>query len=123
MGQRQSGLRSSYQSHLTFILLFMSCVGKRGHKVVVRCDNSGAEVISYFHPSRKHVRHVLTPQLSIRRGTARAWDHAQLVHRQWMRAAVLNIAVRVMRVAIDGNIADLPSRKVHPFLFQPRMHP
>ena len=47
----------------------------------------------------------------MRRGTARAWDHAQLVHDQWMRLAILNCQVHVVRVATDDNIADLPSRE------------
>ena len=51
-------------------------------------------------------------QASVRRGTARSWDHAQLVHEQWLQAALLEMQVFVKRVATDDNIADLPSREV-----------
>jgi len=50
-------------------------------------------------------------------------DHAQLVHSQWTQAAQLRLAVHVLRVSTDDNIADLPSREacglvaIHPFKF------
>ena len=50
-------------------------------------------------------------QESIRRGSLRSWDHAQLVHAQWLHAAGLGIHMHIKRVATDVNIADLPSRK------------
>ena len=62
-----------------------------GRRVVVHCDNTGSEV-------------------AIRRGTARSWDHAQLVHEQWLHAACKQISIFVRRVCTDDNIADLPSR-------------
>ena len=65
----------------------------RGRRVVVHSDNTGSEA-------------------SIRRGTARSLDHAQLVHAQWMTAAVLSLTLFIKRVATDDNIADLPSRMV-----------
>ena len=49
-------------------------------------------------------------QVSVRRGSARSWDHAQLVHEQWLHAALSGIEIFVKRVATDDNIADLPSR-------------
>eukprot|EP00973_Karenia_brevis_P002177 293821-Karenia_brevis.AAC.1 len=39
-----------------------------GRKVVVHCDNTGAEV-------------------AVRSGSARSLDHAQLVHKHWMGTA------------------------------------
>ena len=51
-------------------------------------------------------------QVSLRRGSARALDHAQLVHSQWHHIARLRAGVFVKRVATDDNIADLPSRLV-----------
>ena len=48
--------------------------------------------------------------MSVRRGTARSWDHAQLVHAQWLQLALMGSQVHVLRVATDDNIADLPSR-------------
>jgi hypothetical protein len=65
----------------------------RGRKVVVHSDNTGSEA-------------------SIRRGSARSNDHAQLVHSQWLKAAVLSLTLFIKRVATDDNIADLPSRLV-----------
>ena len=51
-------------------------------------------------------------KVSIRRGSARAWDHAQLVHSQWRQAALAGMHLFIKRVATDDNIADLPSRMV-----------
>ena len=64
----------------------------RGRAVVVHCDNTGAEV-------------------ACDKGTARSWDHAQLVHAQWLHAAREHMQLYVKRVATEDNIADLPSRK------------
>eukprot|EP00973_Karenia_brevis_P041837 5791564-Karenia_brevis.AAC.1 len=54
--------------------------------------------------------------MSLRRGTARSLDHAQLVHEQWFQAAVLGIKLYVTRVGTKENIADLPSRMDFAFL-------
>ena len=62
-------------------------------RVVIHSDNTGSEA-------------------ACNKGTARSWDHAQLVHAQWLHAAILGINMHVIRVATDDNIADLPSRKV-----------
>ena len=62
-----------------------------GNDVVIHSDNTGSE-------------------MAIRRGSARSWDHAQLVHAQWFQLVRLKINVLVKRVATDDNIADLPSR-------------
>lgn len=51
-------------------------------------------------------------QVAFRRGSARSYDHAQLVHRQWLHAAVERLDIHVVRVATDDNLADLPSREV-----------
>ena len=51
-------------------------------------------------------------EVSFRRGTARSLDHAQMVHTQWLQAAVLGLEVWVKRVKTEDNIADLPSRRV-----------
>ena len=50
------------------------------------------------------------PQVSCRKGRAKRWDHAQLVHHQWMKVALEKMDLHVGRVATDDNIADLPSR-------------
>ena len=82
----------------------------RGRTVAVHCDNTGSEVrhlcacVSYCF--------CFLCQASCRRGTARCWDHAQLVHDQWLQAAIAGMQVFIKRVATDDNIADLPSREV-----------
>ena len=60
-------------------------------KVVVHCDNTGSEA-------------------AVRRGSAVRWDHAQLVHEQWMHAADQGLSLHVVRVGTHDSIADLPSR-------------
>ena len=62
-----------------------------GRNVVIHSDNSGAEI-------------------SVRRGTARALDHAQLVHEHWFQLTRMRTNVFIKRVHTDDNIADLPSR-------------
>ena len=64
----------------------------KDRSVVIHSDNTGSEV-------------------TMRRGTARSLDHAQLVHSQWHHVARLGAGVYVKRVATDDNIADLPSRE------------
>ena len=64
-----------------------------GRRVVVHSDNSGSE-------------------WALRRGCARRWDHAQLVHQQWLHALKMRLALHVVRVDTHDNIADLPSRRV-----------
>lgn len=59
--------------------------------VVVHPDNTGSEC-------------------SVRRGTARSFDHAQLVHEQWLQAARHGMELVIRRVSTKDNIADLPSR-------------
>ena len=63
----------------------------KDRKLVIWCDNCGSE-------------------MALRRGSARSYDHAQLVHAQWTFIAKAGIAVHVQRIASDDNIADLPSR-------------
>ena len=65
----------------------------RKKRFVTHSDNTGSEAAT-------------------RKGTARSWDHAQLVHAQWLHAAIMGIDMHVVRVPTDDNIADLPSRKV-----------
>ena len=63
----------------------------RGRRVVLYSDNKGAEA-------------------STRKGTAKSWDHCELIHEIWTHAAVNKIRVWVERVPTDDNISDLPSR-------------
>ena len=39
-----------------------------------------------------------------------SFDHAQLVHEQWTHVAEQGLALHIVRVATDDNLADLPSR-------------
>ena len=55
-------------------------------------------------------------EVTFRKGAAKHWDHAQLVHRQWLQVARLGLNVWVCRVATDDNISDLPSRLVCAFV-------
>ena len=82
----------------------------KGRLVVVHSDNSGSEVgvMACFGFCIPIWLRVL--QVALRRGTARKLDHAQLVHHQWLHAAVHGMELRVKRVATHDNIADLPSR-------------
>ena len=68
-----------------------------GQKVRVWSDNTGSEN-------------------STRRGSARAWDHNQLVHAIWVKAAMLGCHMIVDRVPTKDNIADLPSREQYTLL-------
>ena len=68
-----------------------------GHKVRVWSDNTGSEN-------------------STRRGSARAWDHNQIVHAIWVKAAMLGCHMIVDRVPTKDNIADLPSREQYKLL-------
>ena len=81
-----------------------------GKRVVVHSDNTGSEVDLCCRCARDQT---ITAhwQVSVRRGTARSWDHAQLVHEQLLHAVQIGARLLVKRVATDDNIADLPSRE------------
>ena len=79
-----------------------------GRNVVVHSDNTGSEVRNLCVVCMVCNR---VFQVSIRRGTARSLDHAQLVHHQWLFIAEHGINLFVKRVGTKYNIADLPSRK------------
>ena len=59
--------------------------------VIVYSDNKGAEAAT-------------------RKGTAKSWDHCQLIHEIWSHAAGNKMGVWIVRVPSDDNISDLPSR-------------
>ena len=79
--------------------------------MVIHSDNRGAEVCPLFLVCAGFVV-ALRWQVSCRRGTARQWDHCQLVHAQWTQAAKLGVELFITRVNTDDNVADLPSRGV-----------
>ena len=68
-----------------------------GRRVMVWSDNVGSESCA-------------------RKGTARQWDHACIVHSLWKRAAALHCELFVQRVPTADNIADLPSREEYKLL-------
>lgn len=84
---------------LLAIALGLSTFAKqlRGRRVVVWSDNSGAEK-------------------ALGKGTARAWDHACIVHCLWTAALRLGIELRIERVPTEENIADCPSREDYTLL-------
>ena len=57
------------------------------------------------------ILHFVRVQASLRRGSAVSWDHAQLVHEQWLLAAMSSMQLFIVRVGTHDNIADLPSRE------------
>ena len=69
----------------------------RGRRVCVWSDNAGSEAAT-------------------RKGSAREWDHACIVHCIWKKAVVLRCALFIQRVPTDENIADLPSREEYALL-------
>ena len=78
-------------------------------KLVIHCDNTGAEVAFSLPVVARACSRVV--QVAVRKGTARAHDHAQLCHEQWLRLANLRAHAWVVRVDTDYNVADLPSRE------------
>ena len=64
----------------------------RGRKVVVYNDNKAAEASSW-------------------KGSAKCWDHSQIVHDVWTHAFLNRIFLWVERVSTKHNISDLPSRE------------
>ena len=65
-----------------------------GHKVVIYSDNVGAE-----HSCRK--------------GTAKCWDHASMIHGIWSMALFAKMSLWIERVPSEENLADLPSREAY----------
>ena len=63
-----------------------------GRKVVVYNDNKAAEAAS-------------------RKGTARCWDHCEIVHDIWTHALLNRSFLWIERVSSKDNISDLPSRE------------
>jgi hypothetical protein len=102
-GQPSAGLMGSFERRadnqiMTLEILAIS-VGLntfaeelRGRKVIVFSDNTGAEAAS-------------------RKGSAKSWDHCNLIHEIWSHCWVNSIYIWIVRVASKDNISDLPSRE------------
>ena len=69
----------------------------RGRRVHVWSDNCGSE-------------------RAVKRGSARAWDHNEVVHAIWAKAASMKCHMVIDRVPTEVNIADLPSRSSYDLL-------
>ena len=69
----------------------------RGRKVIVWSDNKGAEA-------------------ACRKGSAKSWDHAVMIHDIWSLALKNDTAIWIERVASDDNLSDLPSRESYELL-------
>ena len=50
-------------------------------------------------------------QAATRKGTAKSWDHCQIVHGIWAQAAANHTHIWIERVGSEYNISDLPSRE------------
>ena len=51
-----------------------------------------------------------------RKGSAREWDHNQVVHSIWVKAVSIRCRIRINRDPTKDNIADLPSREEYRLL-------
>ena len=93
------GDRQIMSLELLAIALGLSTFAKQcaDRRVCIFSDNVGAEGSS-------------------RKGTARSWDHARIVHCIWKKAVTLGAHIWVQRVPTDDNIADLPSREKYGLL-------
>ena len=69
----------------------------RGRKVVVYNDNKAAEAAS-------------------KKGTAKCWDHCEIVHDIWTHALLNKTFLWIERVSTKDNISDLPSREEYALL-------
>ena len=70
----------------------------RGRNVVIFSDNKGAEAAA-------------------RKGTAKSWDHCQIIHEIWTMAFQIGAHLWIERVPTDDNISDLPSRTEYALLY------
>ena len=85
----------------------------KGRRVIIHSDNTGSEASPWCASGPTFgIGALLAAQATVRRGSAKRLDHAQLVHSQWLHAAKLGMRLHVVRVATHDNIADLPSREV-----------
>jgi len=50
-------------------------------------------------------------QAACRNGSAKSWDHCELIHEIWFHALINQTYIWLERVASKDNIADLPSRE------------
>jgi len=99
------------------ILLGLSTFSKllSGRRVVVWSDNKGAEVRMTWYTGIVNGSHALF-QAAARKGSARSWDHCQIIHEIWTVALLKHCHIWIERVASDDNISDLPSRERYELL-------
>ena len=71
----------------------------QGRKVVVYSDNTGAEA-------------------AVRQGSAKSWDHCEIVHDIWSLALMNRTFIWVERVCSKENLSDCPSRLDYELLQQ-----
>ena len=62
-----------------------------------------------FNRQSHHV-FVVGAEGSLRKGSAKAFDHNDLIHEIWTLAVKMNIALWIERVPSKYNISDSPSR-------------
>ena len=81
----------------------------KGRKVVIFTDNKGAfERLSITFLS--NACYTTGAEGSMVRGSAKAFDHNQLIHDIWSLALESGIAIWIERVPSKYNVADSPSR-------------
>lgn len=83
----------------------------RDRCVVVHSDNKGTCFLPaagcafpLLHCLRTGAEHAAA------RGSAKSFDHRDIIHEMWTQATIFNMCLWIVRVATDDNIADLPSR-------------
>ncbi len=89
----------------------------RGRKVIVFSDNKGAEVpiLCERFAWLASVK-LACVQEATRKGSAKSWDHAQLIHEIWSHALCNGTALWLERVDSESNLSDLPSRMEYDFV-------
>ena len=56
-------------------------------------------------------------EAAARKGTAKSWDHCEIIHKIWTMAFEIGAHVWIERVASAENISDLPSRTDYDLLY------
>ena len=46
-----------------------------------------------------------------RKGAARSFDHSCIIHSIWLKAALIQADLHILRVPTEDNVADLPPRE------------
>ena len=80
-----------------------------GRKVVLYTDNKGRFVCAVFILIL-FLCEIEGAEGSMKKGSARAFDHNELIHEIWSLAMISSVALWTERVPSKYNVADSPSR-------------